>query len=66
MLFQKKTVPVLRGEENKSRKSLERKRMFNVDIKADKTNMENRDKNTISKIFSLINSLKKSGNSSSR
>jgi hypothetical protein len=55
----------LRGEENSSFKSLDRKKIFNVDIKADKTSMENRDKNTINNIFSLMNSLKNRGNSSS-
>jgi hypothetical protein len=65
ILFQEKIVPVLRGEENKRRKSLERKKMFNVDINADKTSMEKRDKKTISKIFSQMNNLKKRGNSSS-
>lgn len=65
ILFQEKTVPVLRGEENNRRKSLERKNMFNVEIKADKTSMEKRVKNTIINIFSLTNSLKTWGNSSS-
>jgi hypothetical protein len=62
--FQVNTVRDRRGEDSNTGKSLERKNIFNVEIRADMINIIVMVKKVIIKIFSQRNSLKKSGNSS--
>lgn len=62
--FQTKTVPEGRGDDNNKFRSLERKNISKVEIRADKINIINIVKNAIIKIFSLRKSLKTNGNSS--